>query len=318
MGFVALKDDSLLKEHGITIDYGRVKNPNKNPVIDKCIQELEREFLSAELDGQSLSNTTIGTSLRQLNSRIRHCGLSAKEIITKRDQITGYPLEFSDTDLTKHQHDLREKNHLYSSKSKARGGKPAAKDCINVGDLVFIKSEGDKFHRRPQYLVTNLADGFCILQKMSNGKFMSRFLKVPVMDVFKVSEALTPVETNKSRETYPHAASNSANDSDDSTDDDCPVLNKKSNNLVSSPSDTANTPHADVIDPGSSTNLTDTPHANTIEPGSSTSLAESDSVLGLHQDDSTDSVSHDSDTRTINNVPVQEDQKGRKDCPKGY
>ena len=96
------------------------------------------------------------------------------------------------------------------------------------------------------------------------------------------------------------------------------MLNKKSNNLVSSPSDTANTPHADVIDPGSSTNLTDTPHANTIEPGSSTSLAESDSVLGLHQDDSTDSVSHDSDTRTINNVPVQEDQKGREDRPKGY
>ena len=28
-GFIALKDDSSLKKHGIMLDYGRVKNPNK-------------------------------------------------------------------------------------------------------------------------------------------------------------------------------------------------------------------------------------------------------------------------------------------------
>ena len=38
-GFAALKNDSTLKEHGISLDYGRLKNPNKNPVIDKGIQE---------------------------------------------------------------------------------------------------------------------------------------------------------------------------------------------------------------------------------------------------------------------------------------
>ena len=55
-GLVALKDDPSLKEHGITINFGRVKNPNKNPVIDKGIQELEKEFLTAGLEGQELTH----------------------------------------------------------------------------------------------------------------------------------------------------------------------------------------------------------------------------------------------------------------------
>ena len=77
-GFLTLKDDSSLKEHGITLDYGRVKNPNKNPVIDKGIQEFEREVLTAAPEGQELSQTALDTCLRWLNSRIRHSGLSAK------------------------------------------------------------------------------------------------------------------------------------------------------------------------------------------------------------------------------------------------
>ena len=80
-GFFALKDDSSLKEHGITLDYGRVKNPNKNLVIEKGIQELEREFLTAAPEGQELSQTALDTCLRRLKSRIRHSGLFAKEMI---------------------------------------------------------------------------------------------------------------------------------------------------------------------------------------------------------------------------------------------
>ena len=60
-GFLALRDDISLKEHGIKLDYDRVKNPSENPVIDKEIQELEREFLTAAPEGQELSQTAIDT-----------------------------------------------------------------------------------------------------------------------------------------------------------------------------------------------------------------------------------------------------------------
>ena len=279
-GFVALKDDNVLKEQGIALDYGRVKNPNKNPVIDKGIQELENEFLKAELEGKSLTSAMIDTTIRQLNSRIRHNGLSAREIITKRDQITGYQLEFTDEDISRSQNELREQNHLYSSKSKAKGGQPAAKGGIQIGDLVFIKNEGDKFQRRPQYMVSNLIDGYCMLQKMSNGKFMSRLLKVPVTDVFKVSEGLVPLNV-----TIPHGEhvpSQSLTDSDDSDNE----FASTNNSFIPSP-DTADS---------RSSNL---PHAREIEAESTGPLlpANSGTELGNSQNEnSTDPVSREPNT----------------------
>ena len=208
-GFVALKEDSILKELGITLDYGRVKNPNKNPVIDNGIQELEKEILIEGLEGQEITNSSLNLCLRQINSKIRHCGLSANEIITRRDQVTGKVLDFADSDLVAAQQKLRTKNHEYSSKSKARGGKPAVDDGIIIGDLVYIKSEGDKFHSRPQYIVTHRSGDLCELKKMSNGKFMSRPLEVPAQDLFKVQN------TSKSK-VYERLLS----ESDDSDEDE--------------------------------------------------------------------------------------------------
>ena len=39
-GFLALKNDAILHSKGVKLDYGRVKNVNKNAVADKAIQEL--------------------------------------------------------------------------------------------------------------------------------------------------------------------------------------------------------------------------------------------------------------------------------------
>ncbi|KAK3723315.1 hypothetical protein QZH41_014390 [Actinostola sp. cb2023] len=44
-GFKALTDDKFLHQQRITLEIGRVKNPNKNPVAKKAIQELENELL---------------------------------------------------------------------------------------------------------------------------------------------------------------------------------------------------------------------------------------------------------------------------------
>ena len=39
-GFKALIDDPLLKKHRIIIELGQAKNPNKNPVAERAVQEL--------------------------------------------------------------------------------------------------------------------------------------------------------------------------------------------------------------------------------------------------------------------------------------
>ena len=44
-GFLPLKNDSLLAEYKIQLDFGEEKNPNHNPVAEKAIQELERVLI---------------------------------------------------------------------------------------------------------------------------------------------------------------------------------------------------------------------------------------------------------------------------------
>ena len=84
-GLIALKTDQILRENGITLDYGNVKNINKNPAAEKCNQELELELLRVDPTGSPVSDTTLQSAVRVLNSRIRNRGLSAREIVLCRD-----------------------------------------------------------------------------------------------------------------------------------------------------------------------------------------------------------------------------------------
>ena len=42
--FQSLLNDDQLKLRNISIELGRVKNVNKNPIGEKCVQELEEEL----------------------------------------------------------------------------------------------------------------------------------------------------------------------------------------------------------------------------------------------------------------------------------
>ena len=143
-GFVSLRSDVTLRSHGISLDYGNVKNVNKNPVAEKCNQELELELLKVDNTGSPVTNTTLQTAVHVLNSRIRNRHLSAKEIVTCRDQVTGDILHIDDMILAKGQENLREQNHPHSAKSKAHGSKLAKDASVSPGSLVYLKSEGDK------------------------------------------------------------------------------------------------------------------------------------------------------------------------------
>ncbi|CAG2253296.1 unnamed protein product [Mytilus edulis] len=87
-GFRPLCDDSYLKQLNISIEIGRVKNRNKNPVADKAIAELEDELLREERDHSPLSENTLVIATTRLNSRLRQRGLSSRELWTQRSQFT--------------------------------------------------------------------------------------------------------------------------------------------------------------------------------------------------------------------------------------
>jgi len=87
-GFQSLVLTQPLKEKGITFEQGRIKNPNKNPVIDKAIQELEEEIVRIEPSERPISENQLTFAVTNLNARIRQHGLSAYELMFRRNQFT--------------------------------------------------------------------------------------------------------------------------------------------------------------------------------------------------------------------------------------
>ena len=185
-GFTPLKDDPTLKKHGITLDFGRVKNKNSNAVIDKGIQELEHEIVNVDPSGGPLSDVQLQLIMETLNSRIRNRGLSAREILYQRDQLTSNQLSINDAQLAHQQASLREHNHKPSAVSKSRGKPPAAQLELKVGNLVFIKDEGSKHKARERYIIVKIDGLYAEIQKLDD-KFMSRQYKVPITNLFPAS-----------------------------------------------------------------------------------------------------------------------------------
>lgn len=190
-GFLTLKDDHLLNAKGISLDFGRIKNTNKNPVAEKANQELEAELLKVDPTGAPVTPLILNSATDTLNSRIRYQGVSAKEIVFGRDQITGKKLNVDPARIKKNQEESREKNHQFSSTSKADIKKDALKASVKVGDLVFIKDEGTKHSPRERYIIVKITNQDAVLQKMNGSKLMSKRYEVPLTRIFPVIAKLT-------------------------------------------------------------------------------------------------------------------------------
>ena len=189
-GFQSLKNDPQLNAHGIGLDFGRVKNANKNPVAEKCNQELEIELLRIDPSGAPVSAVTLQDAVHMLNSRIRNRGLSAREILFCRDQVTSMPLNINDDILRRSQEKTRDENHQPSAISKSRDNIPATPANVNVGSLVYIKKEGDKSKARESYMVMGVKGHLGILQKLNaSGNFMSKTYEVPLVELFPATKS---------------------------------------------------------------------------------------------------------------------------------
>ena len=132
-GFLPLRSDEQLSSRGITLDFGRIKNPNKNPVAEKCNQELETELLRLDPSGSPVSEITLQDAIHFLNTRVRNRGLSAKELLYCRDQVTLQPLTVVDADMSTQQMNIRDQNHLPSAISK---GKRGTSQSLNLSDRI--------------------------------------------------------------------------------------------------------------------------------------------------------------------------------------
>ena len=184
-GLTTLKSDKILRKQNIILEIGHSKNINKNPIAEHAIQELGTECLKISPEGGPLSCVTLALATANLNCRVRGNRLSARELWTQRDQVTGEQLPINDWQIIQKQPFSREHNHGFSSnvKSKNKTRKP---NNINVGDLIYIASDKDKTKSRDKYLVVETNNCTCRVHKFTKSQFRSKTYEVKLTDCYPI------------------------------------------------------------------------------------------------------------------------------------
>ena len=181
-----MKNDPTLLRHHVRLDFDRTFNKNKNPTIEKGIRQLGSEILRFLPEGGAISEEQLAVIVNQLNARIRNRGLSSWEILCQRDQFSGEQIEINDLQLSEQQAQLRAANQKASAKHKARGNPSAREADVIIGSLVYIKSDGDKNQGRDRYLVVEVGDEFCTVQKFVKSQLRRKKYQLKLTEVYPV------------------------------------------------------------------------------------------------------------------------------------
>ena len=184
-GFKALQNDPVLKKHRLQLDLGRIKAPNKNPVAERAVQELENEILRTE-PGSVVTPLSLNNVVCQLNARIRTDGLSAREVYTQRDQFSNDQIPVNDRDIITDKHLRSITNNKHSEQSKAKGAVSLPNAQVKVGDLVYIYTDRNKHSARNRYLVTSIDDEWCHIRKFIGNTLRANTYKVKPCEIYKV------------------------------------------------------------------------------------------------------------------------------------
>ena len=186
-GFLPLKDDPLLEEYKIRLDFGEPKNQNHNPVAEKAIQELEKVLVKLLPNGGIVSEIVLAKATETLNKLIRHSGFNSQELLTNRDQSTGAKVDLPDAKLSDLQWKMRLDSHESSSKYKSRNAKDQDLPDVAEGDIVFLKSELSKHKAREKYFIVKQCENDKILiQKITRDQIRARQYLVKIEEVMKI------------------------------------------------------------------------------------------------------------------------------------
>ena len=182
-------EGSTFQKLGIEIDLGRTLNKNKNPIAENAIKEFHKERLRINPAGGPVTEMELALITKNMNSRIRNRGLSSKEIVLQRDQVTNESKPISDHELSKEQFERRTLKHP-SEISESN-------ESIKPGNNVFLKADKNKLRGREMYRVVDLfvknKEKHAKLQK-SETQFRSKIYDAKLSEIFLVPGNISTTE----------------------------------------------------------------------------------------------------------------------------
>lgn len=184
--FVGLQNDSILNDLSIKLELGHSKNPNKNPIAEKAIRELEDELVRLESHGTPASTITLSLATSNLNSRIRHSGLSSREMLMQRDQFTGQKLSVDDSHIMLKQSQNRHHNHPHSEKTKCPNRRTLQHQIFKIGDIIYINNDKTKLNPRERYIVVDIHRDTLSVRKFCHSQLRIKPYIVKKSQCFKV------------------------------------------------------------------------------------------------------------------------------------
>ena len=193
----ALQGDPLLTSLNIHLEIGDPKNINKNPISERAISETLEELAKLQPTGGPVSDVTLAMAMSALNSKIRNSGFSSTEVITKRDMITGKPLDINDEVLIEKKQEERKKNHQPSATYKARGKTVPEIPDIKRGDLVYIYQDREKGRCRDGYIVVKSDEEYVWCQKLVGNQLRSKKYRVKLTDIIAVSKPTVEISQSE-------------------------------------------------------------------------------------------------------------------------
>ena len=108
----------------------------------------------------------------------------------QRDQFTNSQIPLSDLQLIQHQHSLRLHNHPASESSKASDFRPHPPASLQVGDLVYITSDGSRTHARSRYLVVSIHGLWCNVGKFADSQLRSTSYRVKLSECYRLPDQM--------------------------------------------------------------------------------------------------------------------------------
>ena len=185
--------DNLLRKYNIKVELGRVHNKNKNPIAENAIKEFRKELLKLSKGGGPISEHQRIIITSNINQRIRYRGLSAKEILLRRELMTNDIIDISDQTLSNLQHEARQH-------ANDRHNQTVSNENItfNVGDRVFINGKADKTKAREEHIIITLFEkeglAWSTVQKTEKG-FRNIEYDVPTSQLVPVSTCFAKTYT---------------------------------------------------------------------------------------------------------------------------